>query len=172
MKTLLHSAGLLLIVATSTVSAQVCVEEMQETTPTSRFILQEDQVTDTKTNLIWQRCLFGQTWNSAAQTCEGSQTLNKWNVALESVPEGWRIPNIRELTSITEFRCAQPAMNLTVFPGATGVLQWSSTPMVNAGRFSPGEQRVWAISSGTGRSFSAIKNSYFGYGYRLVKEGN
>ena len=171
MKTLLNSAGLLLLMATSTVSAQVCVEDMQETTPTSRFTLQEEQVLDTKTNLVWQRCFFGQTWNSAAQTCEGSQTLSNWSDALESVPEGWRMPNIRELISITEYRCAQPALNLTVFPGGLGVVQWSASPMVNAGRFSPGEQRVWAMSSGTGKSLSLTKSSFY-TSYRLVKDGS
>lgn len=116
MKVLLNSAALLLIFTANTVSAQTCISGAQEVTPTSRFLLQDDQVIDTKTSLIWQRCVVGQTWNSSAQTCEGTSTKKNWKDALESVPEGWRMANIRELISIMEHSCIRPAMNLAVFP--------------------------------------------------------
>ena len=170
MKVLLNSAALLLIFTVNTVSAQTCISGAQEVTPTSRFLLQDDQVIDTKTSLIWQRCVVGQTWNSSAQTCEGTSTKKNWKDALESVPEGWRMANIRELISIMEHSCIHPAMNLAVFPGAINEWLWSSTPMVNAGRITPGEQRAWGMQTWVGVSISLEKNSFFGFSYRLVKD--
>lgn len=170
MKNLLKGAALSLIFMVNIASAQTCISGAQQVTPTSRFLLQNDQAVDTKTNLIWQRCVVGQTWNSGTQNCEGTATKQKWKAALDSVPEGWRMPNIREMLSIMEHSCVRPAMNLTVFPGAISEWQWSSTPMVNAGRFSPGEQRAWGVQTWIGESTSLIKNSFFGLSYRLVKD--
>jgi len=170
MKTLLICTISVLIFSINTAYTQTCNGINEETTPNSRFLLQNDLATDTKTKLIWQRCIVGQTWNPETQTCEGAPAKKTWKAALDSVPEGWRMPNIRELLSIMEYSCIRPAINLTVFPGAVNEWQWSSTPMVNPGRISPSEQRVWGVQTWIGKSTNLRKDNLFGFSYRLVKD--
>ncbi|RVU82731.1 DUF1566 domain-containing protein [Leucothrix sargassi] len=124
---------LLISLAAQTGFAQTCTTDSEPTTPTSRFILNGDEVTDKQTGLIWQRCTLGQTWNEALQSCDGSAVKNNWLNTLDNVPEGWRVPNIREVNSITEFTCSRPSINLTVFPNTLSDFYWSSTPFVAAG---------------------------------------
>jgi len=52
----------------------------------------------------------------------------------------WRLPNIKELRSLVERACREPALNTAVFPmsGDTGYSFWSST--------SGGETSYWAMA--------------------------
>jgi len=118
--------------------AQMCNTSLPNTTPNSQFVDNADgTVTDTKTGLMWQKCVDGRSGSS----CEnGSNTSYTWPNALlraESLNNtsgfanqiGWRLPNLKELLSITEKSCFLPAINLTVFPNIDdqGTV-WSSTP--------------------------------------------
>ena len=52
-------------------AAQVCYSAVNETTPDSRFVINEDgTVSDSETGLMWQRCTFGQSYDSDTDTCE------------------------------------------------------------------------------------------------------
>ncbi len=80
------------------VTAQTCKDTIPASTPGSRFVVNGDEVTDTETGLIWQRCTLGQTGND----CSGSASLHTWQQALQAAYAPWRLPNINELESIVE----------------------------------------------------------------------
>lgn len=134
-----------------------------------RFQVQNDLVTDTRSHLMWSRCLLGATWNGA--TCAGKATSYGWQEAQEAVKNStyagfndWRIPTLEELKSLADKETAVPMVkipniNQTVFPtpncqGATrssehhdghSCWQWSSTPIKDSQHY------TWIV--------------YFDYGY-------
>ncbi|WOH38885.1 DUF1566 domain-containing protein [Thalassotalea fonticola] len=115
-----------------------CMYNVPQTAPNSRFDISEDgaSVLDLKTNLTWSRCDLGQVWDNEIQQCQGSALLVDWQVAHEkaliysaSNKNEWRVPNIKELSSIIEERCTRPAANIAVFPSIIlGKTYISSTP--------------------------------------------
>lgn len=153
------SLALLFTLAASTSFAQqVCNSNVEQNTPDSRFELTAGEALDTQTGLIWQRCLLGQTWNSATAQCEGFlQTVN-WKEALESASGNWRVPNIKELGSIVEHACGNPSINLNVFPGTPITPSiWTSTP----GRFQLGQttqNSAWSTFFQDGTSLNGSKD--------------
>lgn len=62
------------------------------------------EIKDLHTNLIWQRCQIGQTWNGAM--CIGMPREFTFDQAQQQQQQltvgGWRMPTIRELSSLTE----------------------------------------------------------------------
>ena len=76
-------------------------------------------VNDTKTGLMWQDDAVGNTmdWSTAITTCE-NLTLGEYS--------DWRLPNIRELKSITDRTRANPAISPNFTAIASGYY-WSST---------------------------------------------
>tara|TARA_Y100001963_G_scaffold154808_1_gene244422 strand:- start:2691 stop:3209 length:519 start_codon:yes stop_codon:yes gene_type:complete len=131
----LSAAVTLLVSVPSIVSAQVCYDAATETTPTSRFVTHIDgTVSDIKTGLMWQRCTFGQSYNSDIDTCEGTSQQLTWGEALRGAKNAtfagysdWHVPNIKELASILEHSCVQPSINETVFLSTKLQNYWSST---------------------------------------------
>ncbi len=127
-------------------SAAECNERVSSTTPLSRFIIDANgSVRDLQTALIWSRCPIGYSVDTAGtpviftdDTCEPSADGRlTWQQALEATPRNWRLPNVKELMSIVERRCASPAMNVTVFPEvdeSQTAIYWTSSPVddVNA----------------------------------------
>ncbi len=87
-------------------------------------------MTDTTTGLIWKRCAEGQTWNGT--TCNGSPTYYTYDqaTALTSNFAGhsdWRLPNIRELTTISDLTTRSPAIDAAAFPNTPSSTFWSSS---------------------------------------------
>jgi hypothetical protein len=121
----------------------------------NRFIDNQDgTVTDTLTNLIWMRCPLGQNWDATKSACEipyehikdvGSKRMDiqdTWNAVMVAANnfnlEGgyagatdWRVPNIKEMTSISMLHC-YPPIDTSVFPDAASTIGakqfWTSTP--------------------------------------------
>jgi hypothetical protein len=105
-----------------------------------RFWASEDgtEVTDTRTGLVWRRCAAGMVWNIDSQACLGTATEFQWKEALDYAKTnrqgGWRLPNVKELFSITDHEVTKPAIDSLAFPNTpTSVGFLSSTPMDNAG---------------------------------------
>lgn len=134
--------------------AQECSINIARSAPDTRFIYNDNgSVKDIKTGLIWMRCRIGQTWNKESQTCDGNANYSNWQSTLTTVehindPNGnhvlhefagvkkWRLPNIKELYSLTEVACYSPAMNSNAFSYSNEAERyfeylWSNSPAAN-----------------------------------------
>ncbi|WP_136057624.1 DUF1566 domain-containing protein [Candidatus Halocynthiibacter alkanivorans] len=97
----------------------------------SRFKVAQGIVQDNKTHLTWQRCSVGTTWSSD-NSCSGEieyMSLSDAKQMAATLADGWRIPNIEELSSLLELSCTEPSINAEVFPGVKdmgeGAPYWS-----------------------------------------------
>lgn len=120
-----------------TVIAQTCSPDtIPSTAPTTRYLVNsKGTVLDKKTGLMWKQCSEGL---SGAQ-CLGAPIAFTWQGALLRAQavnasgfagyKDWRLPNIKELNSITEYQCESPAVNTSVFPNTQydSSYYWSST---------------------------------------------
>ena len=103
-------------------------------------------VTDNRTGFMWQQGEPGtMTWSSALSYCEGL------NLGGNS---DWRLPNIKEIESITDDTRYNPAIDTTFFPDAMSDY-WSST--TEAG--SPG--KAWHVFFYGGWGYSDSKSTSF-----------
>ena len=117
------------------------------------------EVTDSATGLIWKRCAEGMTWSGVS--CTGSATEYTHEAALQLGINGWRLPNIKELTSIVDHSRKSPAIDLTAFPTTTPVFFWSSSP------YPFDSVSAWVVYFYDGSV--DIKNRSSGYYVRLVR---
>lgn len=139
-----------------------------QTQTIERFQLQNDLALDTRSGLMWTRCLQGTTWNG--YTCTGIPSLYSWQ-QLQTIPKtvnyqgysDWRTPTLEELKTLANSDSTTPLANIphlnqVVFPmpNCLGVeagltkdnhacWQWTSTPIEGSGHY------AWIV--------------YFGYGY-------
>lgn len=151
----------------SAVQAQTCNPNVVRTTPDSRYELilgsGGSEVLDKQTGLIWQRCSLGQNWNGI--TCAGTASGHTWIDALakaKAVGNGYRLPNIKELRSLREIACVQPAINSTFFPKTAGSGFWSASPYAINGY-------AWFVEFYYGYSNYYAKNH--SYHVRAVRTG-
>ncbi|MCB1660116.1 MAG: DUF1566 domain-containing protein, partial [Pseudomonadales bacterium] len=125
-------SALALLLAISHSHAQTCNANIARTAPDSRYELVNNgtEVKDTQTNLIWQRCSLGQTWNGSS--CTGTAATYNWTNALQTAANmgsGWHLPNIKELSSLVERACYNASINETYFPNTISGYYWSSSPV-------------------------------------------
>lgn len=134
------AAGALLLAAMSS-QAQTCISNMKETTKVDQFLNNGDgTVTDLRFGLVWSICSAGQTYDAQTHACTGSaSSFSTWSEALQSqqiLNDGdgfaghndWRLPNIKELRTLIERSCWQPAIKLSIFPDTINGVYWSNTP--------------------------------------------
>ena len=161
--------ALSVVCASPAVQAQTCQPNIRETTPASRFVVDaaKGTVLDTSTGLMWKRCVEGQ---SGAECSNGSYSAHDWagalTLAANSTHAGyndWRLPNYKEIESIVEEKCYNPAINATVFPDTPSDWHWSGSP--NAGN----SGHAWFVSFGYGSSYFSYR--YDDYAVRLVRGG-
>jgi len=94
------------------------------------FSTDGSEVTDAQTGLIWRRCSEGQTWDLATTTCTGTVTTYTHEGALTQAKTqaGWRLPNVKELSSLVDKSRVSPSIDMTAFPGTPSNYFWSSSP--------------------------------------------
>lgn len=90
-----------------------------------------DEVTDSQTGLVWRRCSEGQSWSGS--TCAGTAATYTHEAALVQAKAqvgaaGWRLPNVKELSSIVDKTRMNPAIDPTAFPATPSYYFWTSTP--------------------------------------------
>jgi hypothetical protein len=119
---------------------QICHSQLTKNTPDSRYQANGSEIKDKQTNLIWQRCALGQTWNGS--TCIGLEKKDTWENALQAAKNqtGWRLPNIKELKSLVETACYDPAINSNIFKEAINTSYWSSSTLAEDAR------NVWIVT--------------------------
>jgi len=110
---------------------------MLEARAADRFVPSRDgqEVTDTKTGLIWRRCAEGMTFKG--NTCVGSSKTYTHEAALKRATQeatrtgvSWRLPNVKELASIVDRSRVSPAIDPAAFPATPSGWFWSSSPYV------------------------------------------
>lgn len=125
----------ILVMAHFQASAQKCNSNMTRSYSDDQFLINGQTVTDITTGLMWMRCSVGQTLID--NNCSGpAEKFSTWKTALDGVIKNktmasfsdWRLPNIKELDTIVERACAEPAISLVVFPDTPSAIYWTSTP--------------------------------------------
>lgn len=91
-------------------------------TPATRYVVDATQgtVTDTRTNLVWQRPIAPSKHSRTAAIayCEG-------------LGMGWRLPSLKELLTLVDPSRNFPAIDRTAFPSTpANAVFWSSTPTI------------------------------------------
>ena len=77
-------------------------------------------ITDLKTSLEWQQQddNSSKPWLTALTYCEGVEIGSKTD---------WRLPNVKELSSIVDYSINGPAIDGAAFPATASMYYWSST---------------------------------------------
>ena len=136
-------------------------------TPTEDFIINSDgSVTHSKTGLSWQRCSIGQTWDGSS--CYGTAQTFAWDDAVKNYGtdcNGWRLPRIDELNTITEHGKVGAAINSTIFPNTQSIFYWSTS---SADAYYPNYK--WGVHFYSGNATYDDKSR--NYSVRLVRGGN
>jgi hypothetical protein len=101
----------------------------------ARYTTTSTTVTDEVTCLLWQRSVAPgtYTWEQAKSYCS----------SLDLDGRGWHLPSRIELTSITDFTRAGPAIDRTAFPGTPSAFFWTSTAWAVTTAAIP---RAWIIN--------------------------
>lgn len=130
--------------------AQTCYfDSVKQTTPVAQFIDNHDgTILDARTGLVWMKCSVGQTYQN--ETCLGEATLfSSWSEALSvasrfsfttanaAIQYDFRVPNIKELSTLVQRSCFDPAINLTVFSNTPSNTYVTSSPTDPAFRDKP-----------------------------------
>lgn len=111
------------------------------------------EVTDVQAGLVWRRCSEGQVWS--AGTCSGTPTgfTHEQALAYAKNQAGWRMPNVKELSSLLDVSRFNPAIDGNAFPLTPNALYWASTPDVRL------PSLAWTVDFGIGGVVSSNRYS-------------
>ena len=163
--------GLLgLILSSGAAYAVSCQNNVPSSNPDSVYTDHGNgTVTDTRTRLMWKKCAEG----LSGATCQnGSAQLFYWDDALAHAEAStfasysdWRLPNVRELSSLVEECRQDPAINTNRFPNTPTWPQWSSSPRADR------SDSAWVVGFDIGLHYADDRN-FGGNHVRLVRGGH
>ena len=115
--------------------------------PCGRYVIQAGTAYDTKTKLTWQQAVPTERYDlGEAQNYCSTLTL---------AGGGWRLPTIKELFTIVDFRAPGASLDRTAFPNAPynvceckNYNYWSSTPVAIESE----SASAWSLVAGPGGS--------------------
>ncbi|EGA70177.1 putative Fimh-like protein [Vibrio sinaloensis DSM 21326] len=132
-------AGLILVA--NSAWSQTCVSNQPLFQEAEQLVdLEDGTILDVKTNLLWSKCTLGQSYLPDSNSCtnDGATSYLTWQDALKATEDpalttigtvtGFRLPNIKELTSIVNYQCVFPAIDVTYFPATENEPYWTNTP--------------------------------------------
>lgn len=132
--------------------------------PNARFTLNDTgtEVKDNRTGLVWRRCSEGQILS--ANNCTGSAATytHEGALAYAQKQSGWRLPNVKELVSLADKGCTNPAIDSSAFPNTASIGYWTSSPDMG------NSSGAFGISFVIGEVFNGNRHYYFG-AVRLVR---
>lgn len=140
----IHGVFAVVLLGTSLVaSVQAgCNANIPLTRPDARYVDHNDgTVSDSVTGLMWKQCPEGMTTTS--RLCDsGSAARFTWQQALQRAAEvnsnatsgysDWRLPDLKELKSLSELACYNPSINTSLFPSTPSRFFWSATPVASS----------------------------------------
>lgn len=149
-----------LVLTGSNAFAQSCnTTQIEPVTASSSFLdMHNGSALDLRTGLVWSKCALGQIYTNG--TCSGEAT--HFATAYDALTaanhiknnylgqSGFRVPTIKELSSIVERQCSYPAINIAVFPDTPSATFLSSTPYPE----SPDNAVLRTINFSTGEEFT------------------
>ena len=155
-KTIAAAAALLGLLAASPSPAQSVYSYSTDANGTANAL-----VTDSKTGLTWQRCSGGQSF--VGGTCSGTASTYTHEEALAyaKTQAGWRLPSVKELSSLVDGSFVGPAINAAAFPATPSYFAWASSP------YASDPANAWAVlfAEGSVSTFSRINTAHV----RLVR---
>jgi hypothetical protein len=113
---------------------------------------------DLISGLVWARCSVGMNWDGTQ--CRGQAQILSWPEAVALAKDGWRIPSLKELSSLVDLTKANPAIDTHRFPNTPAGNFWTATPFIN----NPG--MTWRVHFREGEAHG-VKNKEVAY-LRLV----
>ena len=134
----------------------------------ARFVVSADgqEVLDTRTSLVWRRCVEGMTWDGS--TCKGKAAKYKFGEAKQkaeaAAPERgkpWRVPMKDELATLVIQQKKKPMTDKGAFPNTPASLLWAKRPGFDD------NLNGWMIHFGSGKVFGGIGTKGF---VRLVRD--
>ena len=147
-------------------AAQTINDQIRNDWPDERYQVHGDgTVTDSVTGLMWMQCSLGQ---DSDADCAGAASEYNWQEALEATDEhtfaaysDWRLPNIKELSSLVARDRDSPAINIAIFPNTQSTSYWSASPIVDW------PENSWQIRFDYGYDFN--NERYYNAYVRLVR---
>lgn len=156
-----------LLLSVSVAQSDFCRNNLSPTNPDAVYIDHDNgTVTDTRTGLMWKQCAEGQ---SGASCSIGAALQFSWSGALNHAKssdfagyDDWRLPNVKELSSLVEECRWVPAINTNRFPNSPSWYFWSGSP------YAPDSNHTWYVYF-----FSGDANFWRSYDFhvRLVRGG-
>lgn len=174
MKTLLQTLGACALAIATVGAVAECNTTLRKTFDSNAVTVEANGVlVDTKTGLMWMRCSLGYRWQDGSCLRDETQPAEfNWPDALKAAAAAksfadyhdWRMPNRKELASIVEAACFDPAIDLELFPATEAKGYWSSSP----NNFN--DWSAWGVNFINGDHVSTSRDNLFAV--RMVRSVN